>query len=452
MWQQAVDPSFLSDQPWIALARAAGPFYDANAMGALAALFTAALAGPGLRPAAVPRLVWSGTWAALALAGVAASGSRTGLAALLVSTVVAGLVGLTWRRRAVAIGVLAGLGILVAQFSHGQGDAAVGDAVWRLGGTVRRVADGGAATLLDLAWRRDGYGPASMAVVADHPWVGVGPGTFGSVISDYAATIGLRLPPDNAQNWWRQQLADLGLIGGAAPLLCSVLALVAVVRSWRRSRGDAARTAPLLALGLMAMVSPATQHPMLQALVGLLVAHGVAPRDQTAAAVPRADDGAGVGRGPGDSGGAAGLIAWTLALACGLGLAVEGWTAFRPPDRASRFHFIYNYGLWDTVETPAGTGRRAAQRAVAVFPPGGPVLVTRVVLPHDDLAQSPVVVTVSDGHRVLCRHQARDHTPFECRMPVPEGRWPFVQVDVSRAWHTADGLEQSALLSGRFER
>ncbi|HUU34386.1 MAG TPA: hypothetical protein VMW48_10000, partial [Vicinamibacterales bacterium] len=81
VWQQAIDPAFLSDQPWIALARATGPFYDANAMGALAALLAAALAGPGLRPAAIPPVAWSGAWAALALAGVAASGSRTGLAA-----------------------------------------------------------------------------------------------------------------------------------------------------------------------------------------------------------------------------------------------------------------------------------------------------------------------------------------------------------------------------------
>ncbi len=441
VWQQAVDPALVSDQPWIALARAAGPFYDANAMGALAALFAAALAGPGLGPTTVPPLVWRGSWAALALAGVTASGSRTGLAALLVSAVVAGLVALRPRLRLAGLAAVAVLAIAAAQFGPAPGDAAMGDAVGRLAGTIRRVADGGAATLVETAWRRDGYGPASLAVFADHPWVGVGPGAFASVISDYAATVGLSLPPDNAQNWWRQQLADLGLIGGAAPLLCSVLALVAVLRSWRRSRGDAARTAPVMALGLMALVSPATQHPMLQALAGLLVAHAVAPRDALASSAA-----------PAAMSWAAGPIAWTLALGCGLGLAVEGWTSFRPPDRAARFHFIYNYGFWETVETPVGTGRRAGQRSVAVFPPGGPVLVTRVILPHDDLAAKPVVATVSDGHRVLCRHEARDHTPFECRMAVPAGRWPFVQVEVSRPWRSADGQEQAALLSGRFER
>ncbi|HUU35335.1 MAG TPA: hypothetical protein VMW48_14825, partial [Vicinamibacterales bacterium] len=249
-----------------------------------------------------------------------------------------------------------------------------------------------------------------------------------------------RLPPDNAQNWWRQQLADLGVIGGAAPLLCSVLALVAVLRAWRRSPAAAAHAAPLMALGLMAAVSPATQHPTMQALVGLLVARGVVPSDGT----------------PGDTPPAAlsrwsGRIAWTVALACGLGLAVEGWTAFRPPDRAARFHFTYNYGLFEPVQTPVGNGRRSAQHMVAVFPPGGSVLVARVVLPHDDIAQSPVVVTVSDGHQVLCREERRDHMALECRMAIPEGRWPLVRVDVSRPWHTADGREQAAVVSGRFE-
>ena len=75
----------------------------------------------------------------------------------------------------------------------------------------------------------------------------------------------------------------------------------------------------------------------------------------------------------------------------------------------------------------------------------------RVVLPHDDLARAPVAVTISDGQRVICRQVGRTQEPFECRLPMPDGPWALVQVDVSRAWRTADGVEQAALVSGRFQ-
>ena len=44
VWQAAVDPALLSRPPWIGLGRAAGAFYDANATGALVALFGPLLA------------------------------------------------------------------------------------------------------------------------------------------------------------------------------------------------------------------------------------------------------------------------------------------------------------------------------------------------------------------------------------------------------------------------
>lgn len=444
MWQYGVDPAFLSREPWIALGRAAGPFFDANAMGALAALIGSALARPSMRPLAIPSPVWSGAWVALAVAGVAASGSRTALAALMVSAVVAALTTMRGRQRLMGVVVVAALLAVAGRIASGQDDLAAGNAAQRLAGTIRRVLDGGATAAWEIVWRRDGYGPASMAAIADHPWVGVGPGAFGNVISDYAATLapGYLLPPDNAQNWWRQQLADLGLVGSVGPMLCALLALVAVLRSWRRATDSSAyRTMPLAAAGLMAFVSPPTQHPVLQALIGLLVADAVAPREVT-----------------GDPQAAARhwrpavVLVWAVALVSVTGLAWEGWTSFRPPQRAARFHFAYNYGLSAPVRTPFGDGRWSARRSVAVFPPEGAVLVARVVLPHDDLARLPVVVTISDGDDVVCRHEGRDRAAFECRLAVPDGRWPLVQVDVSRAWRTEGGTEQAALVSGRFER
>ena len=443
VWQQFVDPAFLSRDPWIRLHRAAGTLYDANAMGALAALVGASLAAPQLSPRRVPRALWCGGWAAIALAGVVATGSRTALAALVGSAAVAAIMGLRGAGRLAAAAAAAAL--ILATLTMGavaaSTDINMGNALGRLAATGQRVLAGGGAGLVDLAWHRDGYGPASMAVIADHPWVGVGPGAFGNLISDYAQeALGYRLPPDNAQNWWRQQLADFGVIGGAGAMSCSVLALLAVLRSWRRPPDAAAISpAPLVALGLMAFVSPPTQHPLLQVLMGLLVAHTVAP------AVTAGDPTAPPWRRP------VTVALWLVALTCAVGLAVEGWTAFRPPDRASRFHFLYYHGLGAPVETPLGGGRWSARRSVAVFAPEGRTLIVHVVLPHDDLATAPVSVTISDGHRVTCQFEGRDHARLECRMPVPEGRWPLVQIDVSRAWRTVEGVEQAALVAGRFE-
>ena len=457
VWQQLVDPSVLSREPWIHLDRAAGTLYDANAMGALAALVGASLAAPSLSPRGVPRVLWSSAWAVAALAAVLATGSRTALAALVVCAAVAVLGALRGGRRLLAVAVVTGAVLVAGWVGRDQPEIGTGNAARRLAATAHRALQGDLGEPWRVAWHRDGYGPASMALIADHPWFGVGPGAFGTLITDYArVTLGAVLPPDNAQNWWRQQVADAGLIGGAGGLLCSWLALVAVVRWWRRSAAaPVSNPAPLVALGLMAFVSPPTQHPLLQVLIGLVVAHAVVQGVQRVApgvapGVARAVR-AGTPSVPAPPLRRIDALVWAAALACVSGLAIEGWTAFRPPERASRFMFPYSYGLSAPVRTALGDGRWAARRSVTVVAPAGAVLVARVVLPHDDLARDPVTVTITDGHQVLCAHVARDQTPFECRVPVPVGRWPIVHVDVSRAWRTEHGIEQAALASGRFE-
>ena len=76
VWQAAVDPALLSRPPWIGLGRAAGGFYDANATGALAALFGPLLASGGHRGRRPPSWRRAAFWS-LALAG---GGARLGLA------------------------------------------------------------------------------------------------------------------------------------------------------------------------------------------------------------------------------------------------------------------------------------------------------------------------------------------------------------------------------------
>ena len=447
VWQGTMNPAFISRAPWIALDRAAGTFYDANALGALAALLGPVLAGQLGPSSSAGRATWRVGWLAVSLAGVMASGSRTALAAWAVASLVMLLASrraLGWRQvgaASVAV-VIAGAGVVQL---WPPDPSSQGNALTRLAGTIRAAAAGGGLAGVErVLWFRDGYGPVSVAIIAEHPWVGVGPGAFSIVVPDYAEDVlGVVLAPDNAQNWWRHQWAELGLFGAAGAFVCSWLAGLVVIRSWRRSTDPEVlvRSAPLIALGLMSFVSPPTQHPILQVLVALVVAHGVFPMHRDADSAPSSRP---IGR-------SSGWLIWAAASTCAAGLAMHGWTDFRPPYRAARFRFVYSYGLSSSTRTPLGEGRWAGRHAVGVFPPDGRTFVVRVALPHDDLAVAPVRVDVSDGYRLVCGLDISDHTPVECRLPVPEGTWPIVRLDISRDWTADSGERLAALVSGHFE-
>ena len=63
-------------------------------------------------------------------------------------------------------------------------------------------------------WNRNGYGAIGTAIIRDHPLFGIGVGGFNIMQADFARVHGFPiLPPDNAQNWYRQQLAELGVVG-----------------------------------------------------------------------------------------------------------------------------------------------------------------------------------------------------------------------------------------------
>ena len=430
LWQSTVNPAFLSRAPWIALDRAAGTFYDANALGALAALLGPVLAGQLGPSSSAGRAAWRVGWLAVSLAAVMASGSRTALAAWAVASVVMLLASrraFGWRRVGAA-GVAVVIAGTIGLRLWPPDPSSQGNPLTRLTETIRAAAAGGLLAGLErVLWSRDGYGTISMAVIAEHPWVGVGPGAFAIVAPDYAVeVIGALLPPDNAQNWWRHQWAELGLLGAAGAVACSLLAALAVIGSWRRSTDPEvlARSTPLMALGLMSFVSPPTQHPILQVLIALVVANGVIQTHSGADSAPSSRPVATWN----------GWLIWAAASTCAAGLAIHGWTDFRPPYRAARFHFVYSYGLSSPTQTPLGEGRWAGRHAVGVIPPAGRTFVVRLALPHDDLAAAPVRVHVSDGSRLVCSLDVSDHSPVECRLPVSEGTWPIVRLDISRHW------------------
>ncbi len=431
LWQQQVNPAFLSGEPWVALRRSSGTLLDANATAALIALVGPIVVASAARPAVVPPVAWGAAWLALCLAGIIATGSRSALA---VFALVLGLQALAASRPVRWLALAAGLGLVAVVVAADRvPDASMGHAIGRLADTIRGIWTTGAEGVWRFAWDRDGYGPAAMAIITDHPWVGAGPGTFGSLVTGYASeAIAFALPPDNAQNWWRQQAAELGLAGSLPAFACSLLALAALARALAR-REHAAAAAPLAGLGLLALVSPPMPHPLLQVLAGLVIAHAVTSWPAPAGAPVRARDG---------------RLIWALALACAVGSAVTGWRDLRPAYRAARFHTPYSYGVTPVGPTPYGTGRWMDQRGVAVVDPGSHrTLVTRVVVPHEDAATRPVRVVVSGRGGIACEHEARDATPFECRLAVPPKQWPMVRVDIGRPWPGAGGTRRAAVVN-----
>ena len=100
----------------------------------------------------------------------------------------------------------------------------------------------------------------------EYPLTGVGAGSYRVLAPDYwRAMANDALPLDNAQNWWRHQIAELGVFGGA--LVIAFSALVA----WRVLAGRevgpdvaAASTARglLLGLGVVSLFGMPTQNPL----------------------------------------------------------------------------------------------------------------------------------------------------------------------------------------------
>ncbi|MGE0359250.1 MAG: O-antigen ligase family protein [Vicinamibacterales bacterium] len=432
LWQAVATPPPLSTALWSALRRSPGTFYDANALGAMAALVVTARAG---LTAAAGRLGAARAvgWAGLSLAAVLASGSRTSLAGWLVVVGIGGPWALARRSRrtalAVTVGTLAIGALATSVWNRPDGFSAA----TRLLATGRALLD--PAVARNALWNRDGYGPATSLITAEHPWAGIGPGAYGVVVTAYGTTaIGVPLPPDNAQNWWRHQVAELGL--GALPaIVCSLLAAAAAWQAAVARRPVAAMT--VVALGLMSWVSPPVQHPIVHVLVALVLADAAHP--------PLA------GRQPGARRPAPavawGVLAWALAVGGAVGLAYEGWTSFRPPFRAARFQQLYYYGFAPEFQSERGPARWAATRAVGVFPPAAGALDIGVSLPHDDLATRPVRVRVGDRDGARCAWEIADAEVRTCRLPPPAAGWPMVQVEVSRPWRREGGVERAALVS-----
>jgi len=214
VYQMFVDVTALNPTVYGGVGRAGGTMLDGNASGMIAAVW---IGGLVLLALVVNRWRWPLTiGAGSAWLAVWASGSRTALAAAVIVTAFSAIAILmsrakTFLRLQVSLPLV--LVVLVAVLGLAL---FLGRAHQVTVGPVQRLRDlvstGSWSTVAGELWQRNGYGTVATQMLRDSPWFGFGPGFFHILVPDFSPG----LPRDNAQNWYRHQLVEFGLIGSLA--------------------------------------------------------------------------------------------------------------------------------------------------------------------------------------------------------------------------------------------
>jgi O-antigen ligase len=443
LYQRYVDINWLNVGDWPSLSRAGGLMLDANSFGTAAAIWAAAaialawrLRRPFVAGAAVTAVLLGGMWS---------SGSRTALltaiVGLLAVAVAVAVRARAWQARLAPVALLLAAGVLVLVGAVQSGDRS--NPLTRFLDNIPRADDGGVARLLQDMWARDGYGPAAAQAISEHPWTGIGVGAFNPLSTDYSyLATGALVPADNAQNWWRHQVVELGLAGAAPSLVFSLIVLLLVWKGVVATDNVAPATVlrgVLVGVGLVSLVGVATQHPALfLTFVTLLYWLGALAEPTPAIAPPPA----------------AQRAAWwaivILAIAVAAGQAWSATADLRVPMRATRVGFPYGYGFSAPSPDPAlGEVRWTGGHAVGVIPAQHAYFQVTASPPHEDIAVNPVRVRLWRGATLAADVELSGTDGVTRLLRVPEGhRHLMIETDVSRVRGDGWGLK----LAGRWVR
>ncbi|MGH9386017.1 MAG: O-antigen ligase family protein [Vicinamibacterales bacterium] len=443
VYQGFVDLQFLSGHVWPHMRRAAGTLMDANAFGMVAALWAPGFVALAYMLTGPLSAIVGAGGLALAFIGVYTSGSRTALIALSISMVAVAYQGwCAWRSAAsgsrplakrllVATLVVAGAAGLVVLVARGTSTVSV-IARGSLG-FLPIIGDLGPREVSRQLWDRFGYGRTATLMIQENPWSGVGVGSFLTLAHDYAGALGLDLPPDNAQNWFRQQLAELGILGSLAWLAWCVLFFRASIS---RARDDAAAPVArllrgsLIAFGIVSFVGVAGQaNPIVItfwtfAFWFLTCVTWPAPGSETARAV-------------------AWRPAWAAVLVI---VGIHAATTFAsargdllPQNRAQRFGWYYRYGLHDLERSrDGGRGRIwTMKKSLAVIPVQGRVL--KFVCWNDHPDADPLAVKIWADSKLVLSTELRKGESAAIDIPAATGeRRMIIETWVSRTFQPSD--------------
>jgi hypothetical protein len=441
IYQGTVDMAFLSGGIWPGLRRAAGTLLDANAYGSVAALAgpIAFVSIPYLRirhtrvaQAGVLALNWAGAWM---------SGSRTAMVCgafgtflLVYELLRAGKRDDVNARETPSL--LAGVAVVVLILAIGAGAI----------GPLQRMAEGSGpnASLRDL-WTRGGYGSVATRMIRDYPLTGVGVGSFNWMAPDYWRTMAQdKLPFDNAQNWWRHQVAELGVVASLPILIWSLV--IAWLVLTRRSRPDARIETQtlrglLVGIGVASLLGMPTQNPIV-----LLIFFYVVARFEMLTRVPIEARPAQTGPAPafakatpGRKGGSHVRLAWIAGMVIAVGYAgghlVLAVGPLNPLERAARTNRDYMIGTYASERLPQGQFRWTKKHATFALGTPSRFLVIRYHIEHPDADTQPVRLRITTPCETLV-DELRSNSGVSARaFELPEGQDRVVfDTDVSRTW------------------
>jgi hypothetical protein len=431
--QGTMNLGLLNTEFWASLRRATGTMLDANSYGVCAAL-AAPIGFLGMRALAPQAPAAAVAVFAINFAGMWLSGSRTALFACGIIGAVALIIGL-WREQRspsrsitrtamwIPAGVIAVLAVLLVTATTSP---------------IQRALDipSGRAGLSEL-WNRGGYGPIALRMTREFPLTGVGTGTYRILAPDYwRAMANDALPLDNAQNWWRHQIAELGVFGGALIIAFSVLVAWRVATGRERDPDVASASTVrglLIGLGVTSFFGMPTQNPLvLYWFLGLVawfawLVPDPALHRETHAREPRV----------------AWIVAAGLAIAYAAGHLLLAVGPLHPAQRAREASRDYVVGAYPPEPLPEGNEFRwTGQNARFFWTARTRFMAIRFWAHHPDIASRPVHVTLTSPCGVLFDEDLTSDKSMSLGMVLHEGQRTLeATVRVSRAWSPADAGE-----------
>ena len=399
LWQMFVDITFLNPTVYAHLRRAGGTVMDANAAGAIAAWWVGAALFVAVAASGARRWLWLSIAAVLWIA-VWATGSRTafglaGLATVIGSTALFGAQRATSSRTVVRVAgavMIGGLGLLLLA----QLPMVAAGPMARLRAMLPSRDLAGMQAVASELWNRNGYGTVATNVINAYPAFGIGIGTFHDIATEYAP----KLPPDNAQNWFRHQIAETGVVGSLGWIVLFALMAWWLIR--RPSTESTRRARPLLGALVGFVAISLLGVPGQDLLVALTLwtfaawyFHVSGWPDDASAKVE------------GTRPAAPGRVAWTLALVViavsAVGTYVAATGRLRTPARIQRMGGEYMYGFsWPEADPQGGEFRWARTNATAIVVTSSRTLELTLRTNRPDLNDKPLHVRAwVDGRRVV---------------------------------------------------
>jgi hypothetical protein len=286
-------------------------------------------------------------------------------------------------------------------------------------------------------WNRNRYGTAATEMIRAFPWFGVGPGSFQTMLPEFSRLAGGPLTPDNAQNWYRHQVAELGMVG-TAPIVAWFALFAALLVHRPRDRPPAAWVARgiLVAFAAISFVGMPGQDIFVAITFWTMAAWSVrligAPVDQRVPAV-----------------GLGAVVAVVVLFAAGTVHAAV--TELRVPTRAKRVGWPYAYGFHASQSLEGAPARWTGRHAVAVIEaPTRWIQITARVdhrlvgLDASTVALSqaptrPVDIKIwCDGELVIDRH-IENTAPVTAVVPIAgDDRWVWLETWASRGLRPAE--------------